>query len=82
MKRLRDIAIDLGVSLGAVVATLLVFELIVFRFLLPGSDLPWNAYSDGLIRYAPNQTGVWRVRNEIAAPYSINAQGWNSGFGD
>lgn len=82
MKRLRDIAINLGVSLGAIVTTLLVFELIVFRFLLPGSDLPWNAYSDGLIRYAPNQTGVWRVRNEIAAPYSINAQGWNSGFGD
>jgi hypothetical protein len=70
------------VTLGAVVFTLLVFELIVFRFLLPGSDLPRNAYVDGVIRYAPNQTGVWRVRNEIAAPFSINAQGWNSGFGD
>jgi hypothetical protein len=30
----------------------------------------------------PKQTGTWRVRNEIAARYSINAQGWNSGAGD
>ncbi|HYU13952.1 MAG TPA: SGNH/GDSL hydrolase family protein, partial [Stellaceae bacterium] len=27
-------------------------------------------------------SGVWRVRDEIAAPYRINAQGWNSGIGD
>jgi hypothetical protein len=82
MKRLRDIAVNVGVSLGAIALTLLVLELIVFRFVLPGSDLPWNAYIDNVIRYAPNQTGVWRVRNEIAAPYAINGQGWNSGVGD
>ena len=34
------------------------------------------------MRYVPNQSGIWRVENEIAAPYAINAQGWNSGAGD
>ena len=24
----------------------------------------------------PGQCGVWRVRNEIAAPHAINKQGW------
>jgi hypothetical protein len=82
MQRLRALAANLALSVGAIIFTLVVFELIVFRFFLPGTDLPRNAFVDGVIRYAPNQTGVWRVRSEIAAPYAINAQGWNSGVGD
>jgi len=59
-----------------------VCELVVFRVVLKASDVPANAFVEGLVRYAPNQAGIWRVRNEIAAPYAINAQGWNSGVGD
>lgn len=74
----REILINLAVSAGSVVAFLLVCELVLFRFVLPGSDVPRNAFVNEVVRYQPGQGGVWRVRDEIAAPYRINAQGWNS----
>ena len=82
MSGLRRLAVNLGVSLASLLLFLAFCEFVVFRFVLPGSDVPANAFVDDCVRYAPNQSGVWRVRNEIAAPYSINAQGWNSGIGD
>lgn len=78
----RELAINLGLSLGSIVVFLLLCEFLVFRFVWLASDMPANAFVDGLVRYAPNQQGVWRLRDEIAAPYRINAQGWNSGIGD
>jgi hypothetical protein len=30
----------------------------------------------------PGQCGVWRERNEIAAPHAINKQGWNFSIDD
>lgn len=74
----REILINLAVSLGSVVAFLLFCELVLFRFVLPASDVPRNAFVNEVVRYEPGQRGVWRVRDEIAAPYRINAQGWNS----
>jgi lysophospholipase L1-like esterase len=76
------LAANLGVVFAAVCLFLLVCEFIVFRFVWLASDAPANAFVDGLIRYAPNQRGIWRVRDEIAAPFAINGQGWNSGVGD
>jgi lysophospholipase L1-like esterase len=81
-RRWRELAIDSGVSLATVCLFCLLCEFVVFRLVLLASDAPANAFFDGLVRYAPNQQGVWRVRDEIAAPYAINAQGWNSGVGD
>ncbi len=82
MRRLRDLAVNLGLSLASIVLFLALCEGVVFRFVWPGSDVPANAFVDGVVRYAPSQSGIWRVRDEIAAPYRINAQGWNSGVGD
>jgi hypothetical protein len=82
MRRLRDIAINLSLSLVSVLVFLALCEFVVFRYLWLASDAPRLAYSNDLVRYAPNQQGVWRLRNEVAAPYRINAQGWNSGAGD
>lgn len=82
MLRLRSLAANLGLSLASLVLFLAFCELVVFRVVWPGSDVPANAFVDGCVRYAPYQSGVWRVRNEIAAPYRINGQGWNSGIGD
>src|SRR5262249_51870368 len=82
MARLKDIAINAGVMLASLLIGLLLCELVLFRFILRPSDVPANAFENGLIRYAPLQSGTWRFRNEIAAPYSINRQGWNSGTGD
>jgi hypothetical protein len=80
--RLRALAADLGLSLASLLLFLAFCELVVFRFVWLASDVPANAFVDGVVRYAPYQQGVWRVRNEIAAPYRINRQGWNSGIGD
>jgi len=80
--RRRELAINLGVSLAALCLALLFCEFVVFRFVWLASDAPANAFANQLVRYVPNQSGVWRVRDEIAAPYRINAQGWNSGIGD
>jgi lysophospholipase L1-like esterase len=61
---------------------LLVAEAVVFRFVSPASDTPGIAYVDEVVRLKPGARGVWRVRDEIAAPFRVNAQGWNSGVGD
>ena len=82
MRRLRAVAINGALVVGSLALFLALCELVVFRVVLKASDVPANAFVDGLVRYAPNQAGIWRVRNEIAAPYAINAQGWNSGIGD
>ena len=78
----RGIAANLALMVASILLFLGFCELVVFRFVWLASDVPANAFVDGLVRYAPNQQGVWRVRDEIAAPYRINAQGWNSGVGD
>ncbi|TCR66490.1 GDSL-type esterase/lipase family protein [Bosea sp. BK604] len=80
--RLRNGLINLGVSLASLVVFLLFCEFVLFRFVLPGSDVPRNDFVNEVVRYAPNQQGVWRIRDEVAAPFSINAQGWNSPLPD
>jgi lysophospholipase L1-like esterase len=82
MGRLRDIAVNLSLSLITVVVFLALCEFVVFRYVIPASDAPRLDYKNDIVRYAPNQRGVWRLRDEIAAPYRINEQGWNSGSGD
>ena len=81
-RRLNQIAINSTIALTTVFIGLLFCELVLFRFVLLPSDVPTNAFANGIVRYAPLQSGIWRVRNEIAAPYAINRQGWNSGIGD
>jgi hypothetical protein len=82
MPRFRDIAINLSLSLASVLVFLALCEFVVFRYIWLASDAPRLAYANEVVRYAPNQQGVWRLRNEIAAPYRINAQGWNNGAGE
>ncbi len=76
--RWRDALTNLAVSLVSVAVFLGFCEFVLFRFVLPGSDVPRNAFVNEVVRYAPGQTGIWRIRDEVAAPFSINAQGWNS----
>jgi lysophospholipase L1-like esterase len=82
MQRIKNFVVNAGLVGGSVLIGLLFCELVLFRMILLPSDVPANAFIDGLVRYAPDQAGVWRVRDEIAAPYAINKQGWNSGTGD
>jgi hypothetical protein len=82
MARLRALAANLAVLLASVIAFLTVCEIVVFRLVWVASDVPATAFVDGVVRHAPNQSGIWRVQDEIAAPHRINGQGWNSGIGD
>jgi lysophospholipase L1-like esterase len=82
MQRLRAALINASLVIGSLCVFLLLCEYVVFRFVWLASDVPRLDFVDGVIRYAPDQSGVWRVRDEIAAPFAINGQGWNSGIGD
>lgn len=64
---------------GSLLVAALLAEIVVFRFLLLPSDVPRNAFVDGIVKYAPSQQGVYRAKGEIEAPFAINEQGWNSG---
>lgn len=78
--------VEFATNTGLVVASLAVFalllELVIFRFVLLPTDLPRNAWIDGLVRFEPGETGVWRIGDEIAARFEVNGQGWNTGSGD
>jgi lysophospholipase L1-like esterase len=78
----RELGRNLLLTCASLLAFFLVCELVVFRFILPATDMPENAFTDGVIRHAPDQTGVYRLRDEIEAPYRINDDGWNSGIAD
>ena len=82
MSLARRILANVGLVLLSLIATGLLFEFVVFRWVLLPADIPRNAYSGGLVRYQPNQSGTYRIANDIAATFRINAQGWNSGIGD
>ncbi len=82
MNLARRILANTGLVVLSLGATGLLFEFVVFRWVLLPAEVPRNAYSDGLVRYQPNQSGTYRVADDIAATFRINAQGWNSGVGD
>lgn len=82
MRQFRDVTFNLSLSLASVLVLLALCELVVFRYVWLASDVPGLDYVDDVVRFASGQTGIWRLRNEIAAPYKINKQGWNSGLGD
>ncbi|WP_027175735.1 alginate O-acetyltransferase AlgX-related protein [Desulfovibrio aminophilus] len=71
----------LGLAVAAVLLTLLGLEGLC-RTTGMAPDLPKPIFRDGVMAYAPNQTGTYMVRDEIRASYRINAQGWNSGRAD
>ncbi len=82
MRKLRAGLVNLSVVIGSILFLLLFCEFVVFRFIWLAGDAPRLDFVEGVVRYRPHQHGVWRIRNEIAAPYRINGQGWNSGRGD
>lgn len=81
MRRFRNIAVNLSLSLASVLVFLALCEFVVFRYVLHASDVPQLNYVDDVVRFAGGQTGIYRIRDEIAARYQINQQGWNSGLG-
>ena len=75
MHRLRNTAINLSISLTSVLVFLALCEFVVFRCVWLASDAPQLDFVNGVIRYAPSQQGIWRVRDEIAASYAHQRAG-------
>ena len=71
---------NIGLVILSLAFLMLLLEFVIFRFILLPAEIPrLNQSSAGeTLTYAPNQTGVWRIENQVAAPYSINSDGWNS----
>ena len=83
MKLSKNHAIGICLVLASIASLLLVLEFVVFRFLLVASDLPYLSENrGGILKYEANQMGIYRLQNEISAPYRVNADGWNSGHSD
>ena len=78
--KFNNIVKNMSLLAASIFLLIIFFEFIVFRFILPASDLPVLAVDQSnILRYQPNQSGVYRLQNEIKAEYRINQQGWNSG---
>jgi hypothetical protein len=70
---------NLAMLASSVFLSLLLAEVVLFRVLFPGADQPAYDFSpDGIVKHLPNQSGTYRIKNEIAAPFRINQNGWNS----
>ncbi|MDO8281262.1 MAG: SGNH/GDSL hydrolase family protein [Thermodesulfovibrionia bacterium] len=79
MNQIKNLFINIILILASLILLLVFLEFIVFRFILFPSEFPKLDFVNGVIKYTPNQTGVFRVKNEVAAKYRVNANGWNSG---
>ncbi len=73
-----SIILNLLLVLVSIVFTMLLLEFIVFRYILPAGDYPALQFANSIIKYIPNQTGTYRVKNEIRSRFRINSNGWNS----
>jgi hypothetical protein len=77
-RRWRSRAANAALLAAGTIVAVALAEL-TFRFVVPAGDHPAVAFENGIAKYRPLQTGVYRVGNEIAARFAINASGWNSG---
>jgi len=74
---LRGLFANLALVFGSLVVFGALAEFVLLPLLGP-SDIPKNAYIEGVLRYVPGQEGVYRKRGAVEAHYRINAQGWNA----
>ena len=80
--RRNNVVINVAIVSCAVLVTFGIFEFVVFRFVLPAPDVPQPLFQDGIVKYAPHQRGINRVRDEIIAPWQVNANGWMSSLAE
>jgi hypothetical protein len=76
--RLRQIALNLALLAGSLLACLAFMELVVFGWVLRPDDLLPNVSIDGVVRYLPNTRAVFRHADGSETLATINARGWNS----
>lgn len=75
---IRTFFINIGVTFVTLLLMGIFCEFVVFKYILQAADLPRIDASGIVTKYAPGQTGTYRLRNEITAKFAVNTQGWSS----
>jgi hypothetical protein len=76
---MRSALANLGLGFISLAIFFGFLEFVVFRIIVAPSDLPYlSSKPSNVLKYEAGQTGVYRIKNEIAAPFLINQDGWNS----
>jgi len=76
--KIKNFCINISLLFISLCIFILFLEFVAFRFILIAADMPKIDFADGLVKYKPNQKGIYRIKDEINAVYKINANGWNS----
>lgn len=76
--KLKHWLANLALAFGSLAAVLAFLEFVVFGTLLKPDDVLANVTFDGVVRYAPKSTAVFRHPDGRESKITINAQGWNS----
>lgn len=76
--RLRTALTNLGLVAASLLVGFMVFEFVVFRYILVPDDLLPNVTVNGVVRYAPGTKATFRHPDGTTTRLTINAQGWNS----
>lgn len=76
---LRAVSLNALLGVCSLMLLALLLEFVVFRWVLIAPDKPTVEFVDGVVKYQPDQRGVYRIKNEIESRYAINRNGWNSG---
>jgi hypothetical protein len=70
-----------GLLFVSISLILVVLEGVIFRYVFIPAELPLlqeTESSESILKFIPNQTGIYRKHDEISAKFRINSNGWNS----
>jgi len=76
--KLKSILANLALMAGSLLVCFLVFEFIIFKYILKTSDAIPNTSINNIIRYVPGSQATLYERDGTSHTVSINANGWNS----
>lgn len=76
--KLKSILANIALMAGSLLVCFLVFEFIIFKYILKTSDAIPNTSINNIIRYVPNSQATLYERDGSSHTVSINANGWNS----
>lgn len=79
---MRSLIVNILVLLITLLISILFLEFIVFRYFFVATDIPTNYFDKktNIIKYTPNQRGIFREKNEVSTVFNINKNGWNSNY--
>ena len=78
MKQLRAILGNIALLGASLLALFLLFELIIFRYILPTSDVLPNVSINNVVRYLPGTRATFYAPDGHISRVRINDDGWNS----